>query len=101
MSFTWCDITQGCNFILISPQIFSSPRWLCIMLHVITSLFGMPRGVKEFLLFPKFCRFDPGSTIKQNTNHNFHVVRFHIVRLFSFDFSSNFLKSLLAMHYVA
>ena len=71
------------------------------MLHVLISLLGVAGRVKRILAFPKIVRFDPGSSVKQNTNNIFDVVRLHTVTLFSFDFPSNFLKSVLATHYVA
>ena len=39
--------------------------------------------------------------IKKNTNNFFDMVRFDTVTLFSFDFLSNFFKSMTAAHYVA
>ena len=38
---------------------------------------------------------------KQNSKNAFHVMRFLTGALFSFDFSLNFLRSLLVTHYVA
>ena len=39
--------------------------------------------------------------LKQNSKNVFDMMQFYAGMLSSFDFSSNFLKSLLAMHYVA
>ena len=58
------------------------------MLHVLISLFGAPSRVKRILAFSQMFRFDPGSSINQNTNNIFHVVRFDTVTLLSFDFPS-------------
>ena len=49
------------------------------------------------LAFPQMFWFDSGSSIQQNTNNIFHVVRFYSD--VNFDIASNFLKSLLATHY--
>ena len=74
------------------------------MLHVLISLFGMPRRVKRMLVFLKFCRFDPGSSIKL-IKAKIPIIYFMCcdvtVTLFSFDFVSNFVESLLATYYVA
>ena len=68
---------------------------LRIMLHVLFSLFGVPRGVKRVFAFPN----DPGSSMKilnrKIINNVIHVVRFNTVTLFCSDFPSNFLKFLL------
>ena len=61
------------------------------------------REPKEFLVS---LSLEAGNTfliciLKQNSKNVFHVVRFDTGTLFSFDFSLNFPKSLLAMHYIA
>ena len=49
---------------LRSPKTFSSPSWLCIMLHVLSSLLGVLREAKRVVAFPHMLRLDPGSFIK-------------------------------------
>ena len=41
------------------------------------------------------------SSLEANSKNVFLVVRFYTGKLFSIDFSLNFFKSLLVMHYVA
>ena len=46
------------------------------MQHFLFTMIDVPWEVKRVLAFPQMFRFDPGSSIKQNTNNIFYEVQF-------------------------